>query len=326
VPARRPAALAEAFGLLAELTVDVEHTGFPLGHADYALRTIQLGNEHVAVVLDPDDPAQISSPATGSPQASTLHAHSATADLVPLAFAGVIDDLEAAWARMADTAIPAKLADPTSTGNDADLKKLAAAVLGPAACSPAAEQARAALFKAGRWLTEIKPLTPPEKSGWAMSDKRSTVMVRYAASDVLDDAALAKALPPVPPAVLEREHTAQRMTARVSSPRPGLDAGKVAELLPQQRAALADAAARLQGVRRREPRQRPADRRQGRPAGRAAAAHPDRQALGGQGRARPAQAPRRPAGRVRAGPPRLPEGRDRARAVPRALGRARAPR
>jgi hypothetical protein len=239
------AELCKTFGWLDELTVDVEHTGFPLGHANYTLRTIQIGNDLAAVVLDADDPDQRAVAKELLRLANVLHAHSATADLVPLAIAGVIDDLEDAWRRMHDTAIPAKLADPTSTGNDADLKKLAASILGPAACSPAAEEARSGLFKAGRWLTDIKPLTPPTKSGWAMSDKRSATMVRYAAADVLDDAALAKTLPPVPPAVLERERVAQRMTARVSHRGLRLDAEKIAELLPQQRAALADASARL---------------------------------------------------------------------------------
>jgi hypothetical protein len=238
-------AIIAGFSLLDELTVDVEHTGYPIGHADYALRTIQLGNENVALVFDADDGEQCRTAAEMLAAGRVLHAHSATADLVPLAFAGVIADLEQAWARMADTAIPAKLADPASTGNDADLKKLAAAVLGAGACSPVAEEARAGLFKAGRWLTEIKPLTPPARSGWAQSDKRSTVMVRYAASDVLDDAALAKALPAIPPGVAEREHTAQVMTARVSHRGLALDAAKIAELLPQQRDALEDAANRL---------------------------------------------------------------------------------
>jgi hypothetical protein len=64
--------------------------------------------------------------------AAVLHAHSAGADLVPLAIAGAID-LELGWDRMHDTVIPAKLADPQSTGSDPGLKQLAGAVLGDAA-------------------------------------------------------------------------------------------------------------------------------------------------------------------------------------------------
>lgn len=202
----------------AALTVDVEHSGYPLGHEHYVLRTVQLGNEQLAVVLDPADPVQADVVRRHLSAASQLHAHSATADLVPLATADLID-AASGWARMLDTGILAKLADPASTGNDADLKSLSKAVLGPYALSPAADEARSALFKAGKWLTETKVTTPVEKSGWAQvgphAGRHSTTMTRYAASDVLDDAAIARRLPDPGP-LLERERAVQRMTARVS--------------------------------------------------------------------------------------------------------------
>jgi P4 family phage/plasmid primase-like protien len=237
--------LVEAFGMLAELTVDVETTGYPIGHADYALRTIQLGNEHAALVFDAADPAHAGLASRILHDAQVLHAHSATADLVPLA-ALELFDLDAAWDRMHDTVIPAKLADPQSTGSDPGLKQLAAAVLGDSATAPAADGARAALFKAGKWLTDTKATTPLERSGWAQVDPACTTMVRYAASDVLDTAALAKILPAVPPHVLERERTAQRLTARVAHHGVRLDAEHVNAKLPEHRDALAAAGARLQ--------------------------------------------------------------------------------
>ena len=116
-----------------------------------------------------------------------LHAHSATADLVPLALAGAID-LEEAWGRMDDTVVPAKLTDPAMTGSDPSLKKISAVVLGAQALSPVAEEARSTLFKTAGWLTEVKPTTLLEKSGWAQVDSSCETMVRYAAADVLDDA------------------------------------------------------------------------------------------------------------------------------------------
>ena len=198
-----------------ELTVDVEHTGYPVGHEHFALRTVQLGGEHFAVDLDPTDPDQADVVRRHLAAAPILHAHSATADLVPLEAAGLVDR-DDAWARMLDTAILAKLADPAMTDNGADLKKISKAVLGPAALSPPADEARAALFKAGKWLTETEVTTPVERSGWAQVDPRSETMIRYAGADVLDDAALARRLPTPPPAVLERERTAQRMTARMA--------------------------------------------------------------------------------------------------------------
>jgi P4 family phage/plasmid primase-like protien len=227
------------------LTVDVETTGYPIGHPDYALRTVQLGNEHLAVVLDANDPDHTAIARTALDAATTLHAHSATADLIPLAVAGIITDLEDAWARMHDTVIPAKLADPRSTGSDPGLKQIAHAMLGDAATSPAADDARAALFKAGRWLTDIDATTARERSGWAQADPRCATMVRYAASDVLDDAAIAARLPAVTPAVLERERLAQRMTARVAHRGLRIDPDHLAELHPRHTAARTEAGQRV---------------------------------------------------------------------------------
>lgn len=242
---------ADAAQLLATiagpLTVDVENTGFPVGHHDYELRTVQLGNETFAVVLDPIDHADVIRPALAS--VPVLHAHSATADLVPLEVAGLLEHgYDEAWSRMQDTVIPAKLADPRSTGSDPSLKKLAAAVLGAEAVSPAADEARSALFKAGGWLTETKSATALERSGWAQVDPRSETMARYAASDVLDDAALASRLPQPPPEIAKRERLAQQMTARVALHGIRLDPDQVERLYAEQLDARADADRRLQAL------------------------------------------------------------------------------
>jgi P4 family phage/plasmid primase-like protien len=228
----------------AALTVDVEHTGYPVGHRNFELRTIQLGNDAFAVVLKFADAKQAQVAARHLADATRLHAHSATADLVPLAHAGLID-IDAAWAKMDDTVTLAKLADPASTGSDPGLKKLAGAMLGEAALSPAADEARSALFKAGKWLTETEATTPVERSGWAQVDSHSETMIRYAASDVIDDAALALRLPKPAPALLERENLAQRMTARVADKGLRLDPEQTAKLHAEQTADLAAARDRL---------------------------------------------------------------------------------
>jgi len=229
--------VADADALLASitsagqaLTVDVENTGYPVGHADYALRTVQLGIDAFAVDLDPSDPEQAEVGRRHLAAAKVLHAHSATADLVPLAHQGLVD-ADSAWDRMYDTVIPAKLADPASTGSDPALKKLAEAVLGDQAASTPADQARAELFKAGRWLTDTEITTPVERSGWAQVDPACTTMVRYATSDVLDTAALAKRLPWPEDAILERERIAQRMTARIAHVGLPIDGERVDRLL-----------------------------------------------------------------------------------------------
>lgn len=224
------------------LTVDVETSGYPVGHVHYVLHSVQLGDATAAAVLDPAAHAETIGALLA--EAPRLHAHSATADLVPLGHAGLIDPA-AAWARMYDTVIPAKLADPQSTGSDPALKALAAAVLGDAATAPAADAARAALFKAGRWLTETQGDTPIERSGWAQVETGGVTMLRYAASDVLDTAALAKRLAQPDPAVHERERLAQRMSARITHRGMRIDAERVRELTDRHTAARAAAAQRV---------------------------------------------------------------------------------
>lgn len=212
-----------------DLTVDVEHTGYPLGHKDYRLKTVQLGNADVAVVLDPDDDdGQRAIIRAALESAERLHAHSAVADLAPLDHAGLLArGPEEAWTRMHDTVIPMKLTAPATIGNNDGLKELAAVHLGEAAVSPAAEKARAALFAAGKWLTEVKSTTAITRSGWAQSDSRSETMLRYAASDVLDTALLAAQTPGIPGALLDRERGAERLTARVGHRGLPLDADHV---------------------------------------------------------------------------------------------------
>ena len=224
------------------LTVDVETTGYPPGHQLYALRSVQLGDEVAAVVWHPSEHAELIR--TLLAEAAVLHAHSATADLVPLAMAGLIDP-DTGWARMYDTVIPAKLADPRCTGSDPGLKGLSAAVLGDGAVSPAADSAREAAFKAAKWLTAVGLDTPLERGGWAQINTGCATMLRYAASDVLDTAALARRLPLPDPAVLHRERTAQEMTARITHHGWRIDPGRVRELTGEHETARAEAASRV---------------------------------------------------------------------------------
>lgn len=254
----RHASTSDADALLAtittgehgELTVDVEHTGYPLGHEHFTLRTVQLGGESFAVVLDPSDPEQAAVVRRHMAAAPILHAHSATADLVPLADADLLgpDGLDGAWERMHDTVVLAKLADPASTGSDPGLKEISAAMLGTYGLSAEAEDARKVLFKAGKWLTDTEATTPIERSGWAQVDPTCSTMVRYAASDVLDDAAIAARLPQPEPALLERERTVQRMTARVAHRGLRIDGEHVQRLLGEHTAARSTCAERVREI------------------------------------------------------------------------------
>jgi P4 family phage/plasmid primase-like protien len=196
------------------LTVDVETSGYPIGHRDYKLRTVQLGDDQIAVTFDPAKADQAELIRELLSEAAYLQAHSATADLAPLASAHLIDH-DSGWERMHDTALKAKLADPASTGADPGLKKLGEKVLGPRATAAPADTARASMFAAGGWLKETEVTTPVERSGWAQADSGTETMVRYASSDVLDTAAIAKELPGIPDEIMARERLVQIMTAKL---------------------------------------------------------------------------------------------------------------
>lgn len=234
------AAIGRAGG---RLDVDVETSGYPIGHPDYQLRSVQLGDDVAAVVLHPVDHAEVIR--TLLAEAPALGAFSATADLVPLAHAG-LGDAEELWSRMHDVVLTAKLADPRSTGAAADgLKVTSAAALREHAVSPAANEAREAVFKAGRWLKQTEVSTPVERSGWAQIETGSTAMLRYAASDVLDTAALARVLPTPDAAVYTRERLVQRMTARATHVGVRIDGDRVRSLIDEHVPARAAAAERV---------------------------------------------------------------------------------
>jgi hypothetical protein len=204
---------------LPALCVDVENTGYQLGHVHYALRTVQLGGEPLAVVLDSDDQIQMGLASWALRAAQKLHAFSASADLVPCVNAGLIS-WEEAWAKMEDGVNYAKLTDPAMTGSDAEgLKELSHQLLGDYAVSKPADEARAKLFLFNKTLTKTTVLTPYERSGWANVNKRSTTMIRYAGSDVLDLAATVRVLAgklPVAQSVLDRECRVQALTSRIA--------------------------------------------------------------------------------------------------------------
>lgn len=226
------------------LTIDVETSGYPVGHQLFELRSVQLGDAMAAVVLHPTTHAATTRALLA--EAPVLHAHSATADIVPTAMAGLLEHDEA-WSRMWDTVIPAKLADPASTGSDPGLKKLAATVLGTSATAPGADEAREALFKAGGWTKKVEPGTPVEKSGWAQVDTGCETMLRYAASDVLDTDGIRRVLPAPDPRVAERERLAQRMVNRGAHRGVRLDPEQIAALTVRHRAGMDDATMRVRG-------------------------------------------------------------------------------
>ncbi|MDQ3762165.1 MAG: DNA polymerase [Actinomycetota bacterium] len=228
------ALLRQVISRFGGLTADIEHTGYPIGHPEHRVKTVQLGDDETVVVFDAADPEHrelIRALLAAAPQ---VYTHSAPADLNPLIHAGLADD--SLWDRVRDTLIVTRLADPATTGRRAGLKSVSPAVLGSAvAVTPRADAARAELFTRGKWLTDVGLTTLPARSGWAQADPRWATMVNYAASDVLDAAALARRLPRVAPDLLEREHTVQRMCARIGLTGLPLDGPHIDALLAKHR-------------------------------------------------------------------------------------------
>lgn len=231
-------ALDAASLYLGALCLDVETSGYWIGHRHYQLRTVQLGGEEMAVVLDAADPAQMAVASWALKGARKLHAHSATADLAPCVHAGLIG-WDEGWAKMHDSVLYAKLSDPRLTGSEANgLKDLAADLLHEYATAPAAEAAKNALFKALGCKVKTESTDPPEENGWYQVDKRAVTMIRYAGSDVLDLAAVLRTLPelPVAEAVLTRERRVQAQCARLALEGANLDKPHVKKLIGEHEA------------------------------------------------------------------------------------------
>lgn len=197
LPLEHVQALLEPF--LPDLGIDVENSGYPLGHRLYELRTIQLGGEHLAVVLDAADPEQMAVVSWALHGATWLYAHSASVEAIATVHAGLItwDEI---WAKLRDSVLYAKLIDPTLSGSDADaLKQLAVDLHGDYAVSREAEKAKNELFKAMGCLVDTEATTLPERNGWYMVSRFARTMVAYAGSDVLDLMACVRVLQPQVP-------------------------------------------------------------------------------------------------------------------------------
>lgn len=210
----------------ATVTVDCETSGYPYGHHLYALRTVQLGTKDWAVDLDAQDPFQLLLAAATMDAAAELVAHSATAD-VSLVANATGRDSGPWWAKTTDTAVLAALADPELVGEKLGLEDLSSRLLGDQAYKPTTAADRKAEFRKHKWLTNTEATTPLERSGWANIPNGLPVMVRYAAADILDTAALAQKLPRPAAEVLERERAVEGIMARLPERGLRLDPDRV---------------------------------------------------------------------------------------------------
>jgi len=232
------------------LTVDIESTGYPIGHPDHAVRTVQLGNRDDAVVFDVADPVQFATCVVLLAQARELEAYSAAVEISHLAALGMIDYRDG-WARAHDVVIKAQLHNPVGTlSSDAGLKPQSELHLSDPV-SPGAEARRAQLFRKAGWTTDTKVRNSGieetggwvawERSGWAQVNPRCRTQADYAVSDVLDCAALGETLPMPAQGVYDRERAVQAAVGAVSFLGLRLDRehieAKIAEHTPARDAA-----------------------------------------------------------------------------------------
>jgi P4 family phage/plasmid primase-like protien len=236
------------------VTADIESNAYPIGHPDYGVRTLQLGDKITGTDWDVTDPVQFAMCTLLLSEATEIEAYSASVEISNLAYIGMID-YRSGWTRARDVVIQSQLHNPVGTESHDDGLKAQSRLHLPDPVSPAADARRAALFKAGGWLTDTKVKGSAgrdddsggwvvrERSGWANADPRYRTSIDYAVSDVHDTAALGEVLPMPAPAVYAREVAVQAAVGAVSYLGIALDRthieAKIAEHAPQRAAAVA---------------------------------------------------------------------------------------
>jgi hypothetical protein len=236
------------------VTADIESNAYPIGHPDYGVRTLQLGDKITGTDWDVTDPVQFAVCTLLLSEATEIEAYSASVEISNLAYIGMID-YRSGWLRARDVVIQSQLHNPVGTESHDDGLKAQSRLHLPDPVSPAADARRAALFKAGGWLTDTKVKgsagrdddsggwVDRSRSGWANADPRYRTSIDYAVSDIHDTAALGEALPMPAPAVYAREVAVQAAVGAVSYVGIALDRDhietKIAEHSPQRAAAVA---------------------------------------------------------------------------------------
>jgi P4 family phage/plasmid primase-like protien len=236
------------------VTADIESNAYPIGHPDYGVRTLQLGDAITGTDWDVTDPVQFAVCTLLLSEATEIEAYSASVEISNLAYIGMID-YRSGWLRARDVVIQSQLHNPVGTESHDDGLKAQSRLHLPDPVSPAADARRAALFKAGGWLTDTKVKgsagrdddsggwVDRSRSGWANADPRYRTSIDYAVSDIHDTAALGEALPMPAPTVYAREVAVQAAVGAVSYVGIALDRDhietKIAQHSPQRAAAVA---------------------------------------------------------------------------------------
>lgn len=243
------------------LAFDVETNALHPSDPRDRLTSIQVGSAHVAVLLDPDDPAHVAAARDIlHDETYRLTAHNAGFDILRLVRVGVFDSVLAAWDRTTDTLILATLLVQKNgrLGNaPLDLKALTKAWCGDAAVSL---DAKADLVKvqkrmgtkgvgAGNWHA-YEDVTvdangdvhgdPRDRNTWAQIPRDDPAFVTYCAADVFDSANLAATIDPIAgalwPDVIDREHRIARVVCEMTHRGVKLDVERARQQLREAHA------------------------------------------------------------------------------------------
>lgn len=239
------------------MVVDVETTGFDLGDARFALRTIQLGTSEVVVVLDAGDPAQVTLAREIIAAVPKLAAHNADYDFVALAYAGVVDDLATTYDRVYDTFVAGMLISPSVGKGEQKpdgrygLKPLAESLVGTRAVSEKARKRLVAACEAHGWGS-LEPKVYGD-SAWSRLDIADEAFIGYAAADIVDGSLVAQRLLPLAELVVSkrswaRERELAKQAALMRYRGVKLDVEFTKARLVEQQALIAEATAELESV------------------------------------------------------------------------------
>ena len=275
-PAKHVASLKASMRPGDVIAFDVETNALAFGDPRARVRSIQVGNSHVAALLDPADPSHVAAAREVlNDPGYRLTAHNAGFDIAFLTQLGVFDSVKDGWARVVDTFILATMLMPPEDDRAAyrSLKAMTQAWNPDMALSADAKADLKAVFDDHGWEglssgwnvyqgegDEPYERDPLRNNGWALIPRDHPVFKEYCAADVFDSVALVQALEPVVrglwPQRVEVEHRAARIANEMTYRGMRLDRQWTQQKLTEARTDLAAARQNLVGLGVDEPTDR----------------------------------------------------------------------
>lgn len=236
------------------LAFDVETTAlWPSDKTYDYIRSVQVGSKTVAVLLDPFDERHRAAAREILTDASyRLTAHNGAFDILRLVRARIFPSVKAAYERLFDTLIAAKLLYSGDNLVPLSLKELTVALCGEQAASKSAKAALIAEEKRHGWkgvngklwnpyavvsVSAVGNVTgdPRDRNTWALIDRDNEAFIDYCAADVFDSAVLAEKMEPVVTALwkqrLADEHRLSRLVCEMQQRGVAFDHDRAVETL-----------------------------------------------------------------------------------------------